>query len=91
MPSLVVYFRFLVLFVPFRRRFLLFFRFLLGAEFLEGGASFFLPGERDVFGRVVRLEGGNGDVEFLEKFDGLGEFVTVDVGLAVAPGPLVRG
>jgi hypothetical protein len=52
------------------------FRFLLGAEFLDGGADVGFPGEGFVVGGVVGRENRNGYVHLLEQFGGLGEFVT---------------
>src|ERR1017187_8055617 len=62
---------------------------LLGAEFLDGGGYFVLAGELPVLGWVVGRKVGNLRAELLQQGAGFGQFVAMNVGLAIRPRPLV--
>jgi hypothetical protein len=66
----------------------LFFGFLRGPEFFDGGADVGFPGERFVLGRVVGREVGRSSAGAVRWS---GEFVAVHIQLAVGPGPPVGG
>ncbi|MFO1044997.1 MAG: hypothetical protein U0941_24750 [Planctomycetaceae bacterium] len=64
---------------------------LLCTQLFDCRSYLIFPRQFLILGGVVGREVGDGDVHMPEQFGGLGEFVAVDIGLAVGPGLFVGG